>query len=91
MILRNAYRADPSPRREWRPAVEPAAVARRLAPLLAEIEAFLARTRMARTTFGQRALNDPKLVDNLCEGRAVRSTTVATAAPIATEIGRAHV
>ena len=37
-------------------------------PLLAEIEAFLAETGIAETTFGQRAIRDWQLVERLRDG-----------------------
>ena len=37
--------------------------------LIAEIEQFLERTGVAETTFGRRAVNDPRLVGDLRRGR----------------------
>lgn len=37
--------------------------------LLKEIEAYLHRTGIAETTFGRRAVNDPRLVGDLRRGR----------------------
>lgn len=47
--------------------------------LLNEIEAFVARTKMAESTFGRLAVNDGKLVARL---RAGGSITLNTAADI---------
>ena len=41
-----------------------------------EIERFLRRTGMAPTTFGQGAVGDPNLVDDLRRGRELRFRTV---------------
>lgn len=38
----------------------------------AEINAFLAKTRMAKTTFGRGAMNDAGLIDDLDAGRELR-------------------
>ena len=40
------------------------------AAFLAEIEAFLARERVAASTFGRAAIGDPSFVRELREGRA---------------------
>lgn len=45
-------------------------------PLLAEIEAFIARTGTTATSFGRDALNDPALVPNLRSGRQVTMRTL---------------
>lgn len=37
--------------------------------LLAEIRRYLDRTGLAETTFGRRAVNDPRLVGDLRRGR----------------------
>ncbi|MGK6324566.1 hypothetical protein ACMGDM_15990 [Sphingomonas sp. DT-51] len=37
--------------------------------LLVEIERYLRRTGLAATTFGRRAVNDPRLVGDLRRGR----------------------
>lgn len=37
--------------------------------LLAEIDRYLRRTGIAETTFGRRAVNDPRLVGDLRRGR----------------------
>lgn len=37
--------------------------------LLVEIETYLRRTGLAETTFGRRAVNDPRLVGDLRRGR----------------------
>ena len=42
-----------------------------------EITAFLDRTGMAVTTFGRRAVNDPRLVLDLRNGREPGQRTVA--------------
>ena len=42
--------------------------------LLREIEEFLSRHRMAKTTFGLRAVNDGKLVDRLRTGTVTLDT-----------------
>lgn len=41
------------------------------AELLAEIDAFLAESGMAKTTFGQRAVKNWKLHQRLCSGGSV--------------------
>lgn len=41
--------------------------------LLMEIERYLRRTGVAPTTFGRRAVNDPRLVLDLRRGRVVGS------------------
>ncbi|MCE3543951.1 MULTISPECIES: hypothetical protein [unclassified Sphingomonas] len=46
-------------------------------PLLFTINAYLARTRMPPATFGRRAINDPRLVHDLRQGRALRAATLA--------------
>jgi hypothetical protein len=46
------------------------------AALLREIERFLAKTGMAPTSFGDRALGDPSLVNNLRNGRELRFRTL---------------
>lgn len=40
--------------------------------ILTEIEAFCARTGMAKTAFGRGAVNDPSLVADLEAGRELR-------------------
>lgn len=37
--------------------------------LLSDIDGYLARTGLAETTFGRRAVNDPRLVGDLRRGR----------------------
>lgn len=44
--------------------------------LLSEIEGFLARHRIAPTTFGLRSVNDAKLVANLRSGADVTTRTL---------------
>ena len=44
-------------------------------PLLPEIEAFLAETGIAETTFGQRAYGDWRLLERLREGGDVTTRT----------------
>lgn len=46
--------------------------------LLNEIEAFLGRTGMAATTFGQKAILNSKLVDRLRKGGTVTLQTAET-------------
>lgn len=43
--------------------------------LLSEIQAFCARSGMAETTFGQRAVHQWRLVDHLKTGRTVTLST----------------
>ena len=43
--------------------------------VLAEIDRFLRKTGMTRTRFGREALNDPKLIGDLAEGRQLREPT----------------
>ena len=43
--------------------------------LLAEINAFLAVSGMAATTFGKRAANNSQVVDRMSEGRSVTLRT----------------
>ena len=45
--------------------------------LLAEIQSFLDASKMAPTTFGALALNDPSFVRQIEEGRECRRATVA--------------
>jgi hypothetical protein len=47
-------------------------------PLLGEIEAFLAETGMAATTFGQRSIRDWTLVDRLRVGGDVTTRKAET-------------
>lgn len=44
--------------------------------LLREIEAFLREAGMAASTFGEQAVNDRSLIDDLRRGREVRSATL---------------
>lgn len=46
-------------------------------PILAEIESFLAVSRITATAFGIRALNDPTLVRELRKGRECKRATRA--------------
>lgn len=46
------------------------------AALLAEIDAFLADTEVAETTFGRHAVNDGKFVGRLREGSGITVATV---------------
>lgn len=46
------------------------------APLLAEIERFIAATGMGESYFGRRAVNDGKLVRRLRSGRPIEVDTV---------------
>ena len=45
--------------------------------LMVEIDRFLRHTNMSPTTFGRRAINDPRLVHDLRRGRELRPRTVA--------------
>jgi hypothetical protein len=45
------------------------------AALLAEIELFLRKKRMAPSEFGKQALGDPSLINNLRDGRELRYRT----------------
>jgi len=45
--------------------------------LIWKIERFLRATEIAPTRFGRLALNDPRLVDDLRNGRQLRAATVA--------------
>lgn len=45
--------------------------------LLAEIEAFIARTGISRTKFGIDAVNDPRLVSDIAAGRNLTLKTVS--------------
>lgn len=45
-------------------------------PLLEEIDSFLARTGMAETTFGKKALNDGKAIGRLRNGGRMWPETV---------------
>jgi hypothetical protein len=45
------------------------------AALLAEIECFLRKTGMAPSAFGDQAVRDPSLVNNLRDGRELRYRT----------------
>lgn len=45
--------------------------------LMVEIDRFLRHTSMSPTTFGRRAINDPRLVHDLRRGRELRPRTVA--------------
>jgi len=45
--------------------------------LLAEIQAFLARTGLTPSRFGVEAVNDGHLLERLCAGREPRRATVA--------------
>lgn len=45
--------------------------------LMVEIDRFLRHTNMPPTTFGRRAINDPRLVHDLRCGRELRPRTVA--------------
>ena len=57
--------------------------------LLAEIEAFCARTGMTRTAFGMEALGDPSFVGTLAKGRDLRLSTVARVRAFMAERGEA--
>jgi len=46
------------------------------AALLAKIEAFLRKTGMAPSAFGEQALGDPSLINNLRDGRELRHRTL---------------
>jgi hypothetical protein len=46
------------------------------AALLAEIEKFLRKTGMAPSAFGEKALSDPSLINNLRDGRELRFRTM---------------
>lgn len=46
-------------------------------PLLHRIELFLARHAMRETEFGRLAINDPRLVRDLRNGRTLRAKTLA--------------
>jgi hypothetical protein len=46
------------------------------ATLLAEVERFLRKTGMAPSAFGDQALKDPSLVNNLRDGRELRHRTM---------------
>jgi 2,4-dienoyl-CoA reductase-like NADH-dependent reductase (Old Yellow Enzyme family) len=43
--------------------------------LLEQVESYLARTRVPPSTFGRRALGDPRFVDDLRAGRKLRRKT----------------
>lgn len=43
----------------------------------AEIRAFLQRTRMPECVFGRRAMNDPRFMSDLRQGRELRPKTIA--------------
>jgi hypothetical protein len=45
------------------------------AALLRKIECFLDKTGMAPTSFGDKALGDPSLINNLRKGRELRHRT----------------
>ena len=45
------------------------------ADITAEVERFIARTKMPVTKFGRQAVGDPNLVSNLREGRELRRVT----------------
>lgn len=61
--------------------------------LLIEIDRYLRRTGIAETTFGRRAVNDPRLVGDLRRGRmpgaAVRARVLAAMGMARTEGTRA--
>lgn len=48
-----------------------------LDPVLSDVERFLRATHMTATAFGQRALNDPRLVHELRCGRECKMATRA--------------
>lgn len=48
---------------------------KRADPILRQIEQYLRRTGVSATAFGVAALNDPALVNDLRNGRELRSTT----------------
>ena len=45
--------------------------------VVTRVRRYLAQTGMAQTVFGRAVLNDPRLVDDLLNGRQPRSRTVA--------------
>ena len=45
--------------------------------VIGRIRRYLARTGMAQTVFGRAAMNDPRFVDDLLNGRQPRPDTVA--------------
>ncbi|MGK6321150.1 hypothetical protein [Sphingomonas sp. DT-204] len=45
--------------------------------VLARVRRYIRQTGMAPTQFGRRAVNDPRLVSDLVNGREPRSATVA--------------
>ncbi|WP_174279384.1 hypothetical protein [Sphingomonas bacterium] len=45
--------------------------------LIVKIDRYLRHTNMPPTTFGRRAINDPRLVKDLQRGRELRPVTVA--------------
>lgn len=45
--------------------------------LMTRIRRYLARTGMAQTVFGRAAINDPRLIDDLLNGRQPGPRTVA--------------
>lgn len=52
---------------------------RRVAPILAEIELYLLAKPMGASTFGSKAMGDPRFVSNLRDGRDPSSRLVERA------------
>lgn len=48
-----------------------------MAEVLARVRRYMKQTGMPATEFGRRAVNDPRLVSDLVNGREPRSRTVA--------------
>lgn len=45
--------------------------------LMVKIDRYLRQNNMPPTTFGRRAINDPRLVEDMRRGRELRAETVA--------------
>lgn len=43
--------------------------------LLTEVDAFLRRTQMPQSTFGRKAIGDPRLLNDMRNGRELRTKT----------------